>query len=85
MSYFSSIFDLLLSKIEDFSMDVFREGSVTDRRFLAEIMFGILKSGSTVLGNIVHSLSLKCQRKKGIERFSRHLGEEFPKGWEEKI
>lgn len=84
MSYFSSIFDLLLSKIEDFSMDVFREGSVTDRRFLAEMMFGMLKSGSTVLGNIVHSLSLKCQLKKGIERFSRHLGEEFPKGWEEK-
>lgn len=63
MSYSSSIFNILLSKIEDFSIEAF-------------------SSGSTVLGEIAHSLSGKCSLKKGIERLSRHLAEEFPKGWE---
>lgn len=47
------------------------------RKFYIDIIYGILKSQSIVLSDIVHSLNEKITPKKSIERLSRFLNRNF--------
>jgi len=55
----------------------FKEGySKPDYRFIRQMHFGILKSGSGKLSSISRSLSEVTTHKKSAERLGRHLGRE---------
>ena len=55
----------------------FKEGySKPDYRFIRQMHFGILKSGSVQLSSISRSLSEVTTHKKSAERLGRHLGRE---------
>lgn len=55
----------------------FKEGySKADSRFIRQMHFGILKSGSVQLSSIGRSLSEVISHKKTTERLGRHLGRE---------
>lgn len=47
------------------------------RKFYIDIIYGILKSQSIILSDIVHSLNEKITPKKSIERLSRFLNRNF--------
>lgn len=47
------------------------------RKFYTDIIYGILKSQSIILSDIVHSLNEKITPKKSIERLSRFLNRNF--------
>ena len=71
---FSLISRRLRDKIAQISGELSRKLDKTARRFVIEMVYGILSSQSVLLTEIGRSLEEDVKLKKRVERFCRHLG-----------
>lgn len=71
---FSLISKRLRDKIAQISGELSRKLDKTARRFVIEMVYGILSSQSVLLTEIGRCLEEKVKLKKIVERFCRHLG-----------
>ena len=83
MSDFTSSARHLVELIEDFSMAVSPSCRAPDRRFLAEAIYGMLRSRSVVLLRIGTAIDPRLSAHKMVERLGRHLSRmDVPALWE---
>ena len=65
-------------QILSFSNKIFRKLSKPDRRFIADMNYGILASGSCLLTDIVDHLHEPSRKINIVDRLSRHLAKGIP-------
>ena len=63
----------LKREILNFSNKISRELSKPDRKFTADITYGMLASGSCLLTDVVDQLHEDSKKVNSVERLSRHL------------
>ena len=69
----------LKREILNFSNKISRELSKPDRKFTADITYGMLASGSCLLTDVVDQLHEDSKKVNSVERLSRHLNKGVPK------
>ncbi len=65
-------------EILTFSNKISRELSKPERKFTADITYGMLASGSCLLTDIVDQLHENFQKVNSVERLTRHLNKGTP-------
>lgn len=80
MSYFTSNTYTLKREILDFSKKISSGLGNTATKFNADMTYGILASGSTLLTDIADVLHEKAKKINTVDRLSRHLMAGIPKG-----
>ena len=79
MANFTSNTYILKREILNFSNKVSQHLSKPDKKFTADITYGMLASGSCLLTDIVDQLHEDSQKINSVERLSRHLSKGTPK------
>ena len=69
----------LKREILTFSKKISKHLSKPDRKFTADIIYGMLASGSCLLTDIVDQLHEKSKKVNSVERLTRHLNKGIPK------
>lgn len=69
---------ILIREILTFSNKVSSRLPKPDRKFAADMTYGILASGSCLLTDIVDRLHEKSQKVNSVERLTRHLNKAVP-------
>ena len=79
MLNFTSNTYTLKREILTFSRKISKHLSKPDRKFTADMIYGILASGSCLLTDIVDQLHEKSKKVNSVERLTRHLNKGIPK------
>ena len=78
MAYFTSITYQMKREILTFSNKISRHLSKPDRKFTADMTYGMLASGSCLLTDIVDQLHETSKKVNSVERLTRHLSKGVP-------
>lgn len=78
MTYSTTNTFTLKREILSFSNKVSRRLSKPDKKFTADMTYGILASGSCLLTDIVDQLHEKSKKIHSVERLTRHLNQGVP-------
>ncbi len=78
MAYFTSNTYQMKREILTFLRKVSRNLSKPDRKFTADITYGMLASGSCLLTDVVDQLHENSKKVNSVERLTRHLGKGIP-------
>ena len=78
MAHFTSDTYQLKREILNFSYKISRHLSKPDRKFSADMAYGMLASGSCLLSDIVDWLHEDPQQVNSVERLIRHLNKRIP-------
>lgn len=78
MSNFTSNTYILKREILSFSNKISKDLSKLERKFVADITYGILASGSCLLTDVVDQLHEPSKKINVVDRLSRHLEKESP-------
>jgi len=81
MAHFTSNTYQMKREILNFSKKISRQLSKPDKKFTADITYGMLASGSCLLTDIVDQLHEGSKKVNSVERLTRHLN----KGVAEKV
>ena len=79
MANFTSNTYTLKREILNFSNKISHSLSRPDKKFTADITYGMLASGSCLLTDIAHQLHENTKKVNSVERLSRHLSKGTPK------
>lgn len=79
MANFTSNTYILKREILNFSNKISQRLSKPDRKFTADITYGMLASGSCLLTDVVDQLHEDSKKVNSVERLSRHLNKGIPK------
>jgi hypothetical protein len=79
MSYFTSKIYSLKRDILNFTNKVSRKLSKPDRKFTADITYGMLASGSCLLTDVADNLHEDSKKVNIVDRLSKHLNQGIPK------
>lgn len=79
MLNFTSITYQMKREILIFSKKISRHLSKPDRKFTADMTYGMLASGSCLLTDIVDQLHEDSKKVNSVERLTRHLSKGVPK------
>lgn len=78
MAYFTSFTYQLKREILSFSNKISSSLSKPDRKFSADMLYGILASKSCLLTDIAHNLHEPAKKLNSVDRLSRHLAKGTP-------
>lgn len=78
MTHFTSNTYTLKREILTFSNKISRKLSKPDKKFTADMAYGILASGSCLLTDIVDQLHERSKKVNSVERLTRHLNKGVP-------
>ena len=78
MAYFTTNTYTLKREILTFSNKISRHLSKPDRKFTADMTYGMLSSGSCLLTDIVDQLHEPSKKVNSVERLTRHLNKGIP-------
>lgn len=79
MAHFTTDTYTLKREILTFSNKISRRLSKPDRKFTADITYGMLASGSCLLTDVVDQLHEDTKKVNSVERLTRHLNKGIPK------
>ena len=79
MAHFTTNTYTLKREILNFSNRVSQSLSKPDRKFMADITYGMLASGSCLLTDVVDQLHENAKKINSVDRLSRHLSKGIPK------
>lgn len=79
MIHFTSKTYQMKREILTFSTNFSRRLPKPEKKFMADINYGILASGSCLLTDVVHQLHEPSKKINGVDRLSRHLAKGIPK------
>ena len=78
MAHFTSNTYTLKREILTFSNKISKKLSKPDKKFIADMTYGILASGSCLLTDIVDQLHERSKKVNSVERLTRHLNKGVP-------
>ena len=79
MIHFTSKTYQMKREILTFSTNFSRRLPKPEKKFMADINYGILASGSCLLTDVIHQLHEPSKKINGVDRLSRHLAKGIPK------